>query len=176
VVLVLELREREASGRIVALLGSVGVALALASCGGHDVELTRHGGGGAAGAGGLSAASLTFCDVAPILETKCQICHSDPPEHGAPFPLVSYADTQGPTSSQNPNDARPVRMHEAIESGFMPYLRLSLDPPAQALTCEEKQTLLAWLAEGAPPGAECSSKTPRQLACPAGSAGTGGNR
>src|SRR5690348_9057778 len=45
---------------------------------------------GGAGAGG-SGGSNPFCAVQPILKAKCQGCHSDPPNSGAPFPLVTYA-------------------------------------------------------------------------------------
>jgi hypothetical protein len=143
------------------------------SCGEHDVQFIEHG-GSSGGAGGVSGASLTFCDIAPILEAKCRRCHADPPDHGAPFPLVSYEDTHGPRSGTG--DGRLVQIHEAVESGFMPYVRLVLEPPVEALTCEERTTLLEWTGHGGPPATgECSQATPRLLPCPVGSAGSAGS-
>ncbi len=33
-------------------------------------------------------------DVKPIMDTNCIQCHSDPPQRGAPIPLVTFADVQ----------------------------------------------------------------------------------
>jgi uncharacterized membrane protein len=109
------------------------------------------------GSTGQPAAPPGWCDVEPILEAKCQRCHSDPPINAAPFPLLSYDDTQGQSGSQ-----RVEALHAAISTGFMPPTNFQLEPPVEPLSCEEKRTLLAWLDEGAPaPGAE-SCAEPRQ--------------
>jgi uncharacterized membrane protein len=33
---------------------------------------------------------VTFQDVKSIFENNCQQCHSNPPQNGAPMPLVSF--------------------------------------------------------------------------------------
>src|SRR5262245_2876107 len=82
--------------------------------------------------------SLTYCDAEPILANKCQRCHDEPTRNGAPFPLLTYADTQVPTpTAGDPNRKRYQDMLLAIEQGEMPYMALTLDPPVQGLTCEE---------------------------------------
>lgn len=120
--------------------------------------------------GPSDAAETTFCDVEPVLANKCQRCHDAPPRNGAPFPLLSFADTQAPAPT--PGDAQRRRfqdMHGAIERGEMPYRALSLDPPVQDLSCEERTTLLTWLKPGArefPSGqTSCTDVTPNLLPC-----------
>ena len=80
------------------------------------------------------------CDVELILKSKCQSCHGDPLNKGAPFPLVSYADTQVIYFDM----VMYARMHQAIKTEFMPIL-----PPK--LKEEETDTMLAWLCACAPP-------------------------
>jgi hypothetical protein len=97
-------------------------------------------------------------------------CHADPPRNGAPFPLDTYAAIEAPSpSSKNPERVIRHRMIDAVESGFMPYTSLILDPPVEALTCEERTTLLAWLREptSPPAGGEavCAGSVPRLLEC-----------
>jgi uncharacterized membrane protein len=116
------------------------------------------------------ASGLTFCDVEPVLANKCQRCHGDPPRNGAPFALLSFADTQAPAPTPtDPNRRRFQDMQRAIEQGEMPYRALDLDPPVQALTCEERTTLLSWLKPDArefPSGATaCPDVTPHLLPC-----------
>lgn len=54
-------------------------------------------------------------------------------------------------------------MHVAVESGAMPFVELteilSLSPPVEDLTPEEKTVLLTWLEQGACPvgGIDCDS-------------------
>lgn len=117
-----------------------------------------------------SNVALTYCDAAPILALKCQRCHQDPPESGAPFPLLSYADTQVPAPlAGDAERKRAADMLGAIETNYMPYMGLSLDPPVSPLTCAERTTLLNWLRKGAsPPPAgqeDCHGVTPVLLPC-----------
>jgi uncharacterized membrane protein len=112
----------------------------------------------------------SFCDVRPILQSKCQRCHQDPTKNGAPFPLLSYADTQvSAATTDRPERKRYDQMRSAVESGIMPDRSQELDPPVSPLTCEEKATLLAWLRAGAPPApdgtSECGSVTPKLSSC-----------
>jgi hypothetical protein len=103
--------------------------------------------------------AVSWCEARAVIHRKCTRCHGDPPDNGAPFPLVSFDDTQ-----RCHND-RPVseRMHVAVESGAMPFVELteilSLSPPVEDLTPEEKTVLLTWLEQGACPvgGIDCDS-------------------
>lgn len=114
------------------------------------------------------ASQLTYCDAQPILANKCVRCHSDPPRNGAPFSLQEYADTQITTDN---GEHRYERMREAIESDFMPYRGIMLDPPVEPLTCEERATLLDWLGHGAAAAPaddpDCTQSAPALLACSA---------
>jgi uncharacterized membrane protein len=90
-----------------------------------------------------------FCSVERVLQNKCQRCHSDPPLHGAPFALVTYADTQAPDHRGQP---RYLTLQEVVANGTMPATFLKLEPPVMPLEADEKQLLLDWCAAAAPPG------------------------
>jgi uncharacterized membrane protein len=128
----------------------------------------------ACGDGSSAATSepvLTYCDVAPILAAKCERCHANPPDHGAPFPLTSYVDTQEPSPlPDEPNRIRAEDMRKAVETNYMPFMGISLDPPVSPLTCQERATLLDWLGKGAfppPEGREdCHGVSATLLSCP----------
>lgn len=88
------------------------------------------------------------CDVDTVLQTVCQQCHGSPPQNDAPFPLVTYADTQTNVSG------RPLwsYMLAALQNNRMPL------PPA-TLSSDQHDALMAWLQAGAPPaesGEECA--------------------
>ena len=141
------------------------LALAVVSaCGEHEAELSRVGGpipdfDAAIPEAGVDSAvdagtdspdagpdSLP-CDVAEVLKNKCQRCHLDPTENGAPFPLVSYSDTQADFFGNIVVD----RVKSAIETDFMPATFIMLDPPVETLTADEKKVVLDWIAAGAEP-------------------------
>ena len=87
------------------------------------------------------------CDVEQVLVDKCQRCHQNPPQNNAPFPLVTYADTQVLYFST----VTFAAMRSAISTNFMP-----LTPPD--LTLEERETIMKWLcacAPSEPPGTTC---------------------
>jgi hypothetical protein len=97
---------------------------------------------------------VTWCEAEAVLEAKCQRCHGDPLENGAPFPLVTYDDTQVEVAGQ----PRWMKMQHVLETDFMPPKFLpDLEPPVEPLTEEEKQVLLDWLDESALPegGTDC---------------------
>jgi hypothetical protein len=100
---------------------------------------------GAAGEG--SSVEPTWCDVARVLEQKCQRCHQDPPQNGAPFSLLTYDDTQVLDRGGTP---RYERMHDAVESEYMPATFVKLEPPVEPLTESERGLLLEWAASGGP--------------------------
>jgi uncharacterized membrane protein len=96
----------------------------------------------------------TWCEVRTVLADKCHRCHTAPPEHGAPFSLLTYEDTQVLDRRGTP---RFERMHDAVESEYMPPTFLKLDPPVEPLTDDERQVLLEWAAGGGEPtgGTSC---------------------
>jgi len=116
---------------------------------------------------------VRWCDAARAIHAKCERCHSAPPRlYGAPFPLLTYADTQleyPPGSGQLVSQ----RMYGMIAHGRMPPLGQPMDPPVEPLTDAELDILLVWLREGALPygGEACGSFSSGS----AGSAGTAGS-
>jgi hypothetical protein len=98
-----------------------------------------------AGEAGSVESGPTFCEALAVIRDKCQRCHGDPPVHGAPFPLLTYEDTQVIDRRGVP---RFERMREAVESDFMPATFLDLEPPVVALEPDEKTLLLGWLEHG----------------------------
>jgi uncharacterized membrane protein len=124
-------------------------------------------GGDDAGSGGDEGSSTAdFCDALGVLEAKCQRCHQDPPKNLAPFPLLTYADTQ---------EERPTgelvyeRMRDVVSSGIMPPTSGNYDPPVDPLTCAERTTLLSWLNADAPRprgnDPSCAGVEPRLIEC-----------
>ena len=143
----------------------VGLGL-FAACASEDPDLTRRGGpipGAAsetsAGAGGSPTEPITWCAALAVIRAKCQRCHGDPLQNGAPIHLLTYEDTQ----IQLTMDKLAYQvMADLVGSGTMPYVALnapptSLMPPVEALTADEKATLLGWLNQGAKPegGTDC---------------------
>jgi hypothetical protein len=84
-------------------------------------------------------------DVDEVLAKKCRRCHGTPPRNAAPFPLYTWADTQGKHNGRLIYE----RMGWAVQTGFMPNM-IRANPPVEPLTDIEKQTLLAWVAAGGP--------------------------
>jgi uncharacterized membrane protein len=103
-----------------------------------------------ASAGSAANAPPSWCEIQVILQQKCQRCHQLSPEHGAPFSLLTYADTQEDDGKGN---QRFQLMAAVIDSGYMPPKFMKLDPPVEPLTAAERATLLDWCAQGAPQGA-----------------------
>jgi hypothetical protein len=105
-------------------------------------------------AGGSGSGAPHFpCDVEDVIVAKCQRCHQDPPQNGAPFPLLTWEDTRRPHGLVLVFEA----MLPAIETDFMPLTQLELEPPVEPLEPEEKELMLEWLSSGAPAvlGAAC---------------------
>lgn len=148
------------------------VAALTFGCSGSDTKLERRGGplpvgsavadgaGGAGGAGGAdSGPPVSFCEALTVIRAKCQRCHQDPPQNGAPVPFLGYEDTQAPyVDTLKYSDIMLV----AVERDFMPYVALNdrddpIMPPVEPLTGDEKTTLLTWLEQGALPvgGSDC---------------------
>jgi hypothetical protein len=163
--------------RVLGVLGFLLLGFAPA-CGDSDTSLERRGGplpstdadsGAAAAAGSGDGASgaagatglVAFCDALKVVHDKCQRCHAEPPENGAPVPFLTYEDFQRPYGEST------FKYWEValglVEKDIMPYVTLndpptSLMPPVQPLTIGEKAVLLGWLKQGALPegGTDCS--------------------
>jgi hypothetical protein len=120
-------------------------------------------GAGAAGApaeGGGPSEVVAFCDALTVVRRKCQRCHGDPLQNGAPVPFLNFEDfhRQYGTSEFEYWEAATG----LVERDVMPYVVLNepptnLMPPVEPLTLEEKATLLTWLQQGALPegGTDC---------------------
>jgi uncharacterized membrane protein len=116
------------------------------------------GGAPSAASGASSTLSSSWCATDRVLSRKCRRCHQDPPLNGAPFPLLSYEDTQVVDGRGKP---RFQKMADAVASAYMPPQFLSLTPPVEPLTDEERTILLDWCAAGAraDEGAACDGGT-----------------
>ncbi len=79
------------------------------------------------------------CAPDKVLKHVCQHCHSSPPQHEAPFPLVTYSDINAEM------DGHPLYyfMEKYVSAGDMPL------PPVE-ITDADRATLLSWLRAGAP--------------------------
>ncbi|HKQ71775.1 MAG TPA: hypothetical protein VJT73_20670 [Polyangiaceae bacterium] len=108
--------------------------------------------GKVADARGDAGAGSTWCDVLGVLEAKCQRCHREPPDHGAPFPLMTYADTQ--VRKGILMSLVQSMVLEEVAADRMPAAFVVLDPPVEALTIAEKNVLLGW-SETAPSSLDC---------------------
>lgn len=111
--------------------------------------------------GGVSCGPLPVtgdipCDVFKIIHGTCDRCHQDPPLIGAPFPLLTYEDTQMPYGTDG--KLRYQRMREVIQpagSPHMPFQSTTIVVPP--LTASELATLDGWLA--------CPMPTPQGQGC-----------
>jgi len=160
--------------RAALLLSPLGLA-GLAACQDHEPVVSGETGGAPQIDGGEPLGRtdpVPWCDVFAVLACKCQRCHTEPQENGAPFALLTYEDTQAPigTSSQ-----RWQRMRSAVALNFMPPTFFDdLMPPVEMLTDFEKATIIGWADQGAEllGSAECTAPAPE--ACPRVEVGAGG--
>ena len=124
----------------------ISIASLCVACGGHAAPEDSPDVGASSSAGASSASGTNWCEIQAILQSKCQRCHQLPPQHGAPFSLLTYDDTQAQDST---GKARFEQMASAVDSEYMPPQFLKLDPPVALLTADERATLLAWCSQGA---------------------------
>jgi len=89
----------------------------------------------------------SWCAAREVLEQKCQRCHAEETQHGAPFALASYQDTQVVSAKGKP---RYELIAAAVSSDFMPPSFLNVAPPVEPLTDLERAALLDWCDRGAP--------------------------
>lgn len=87
------------------------------------------------------------CDVDQVLADKCRRCHGSPSRNGAPLVFYKWSELHAEYLGE------PVykRLGRAVQTGFMPN-RIPANPPVEPLSPAEKQTLLTWVAAGAPRG------------------------
>lgn len=84
-------------------------------------------------------------DIQPILQSRCGQCHGNPLVGGAPFPLLTYADTQE-TVNGNPVHALVRERVTRDGIGRMP-------PNGQTdLTPAQRELIVRWSEGGAPEG------------------------
>ena len=88
----------------------------------------------------------------------CRRCHQDPPLQFAPFPLLTWDDTQQPFGITG--RLRHQRMFEVVRDDVMPFRFSTIAPPVEPLSPDDKATLLNWLAQGAQPlgGRDCEGQ------------------
>lgn len=143
--------------RSTTLLGLVIMGLALACA--EDPEVVREGGPlpGEPGEGGRDgngdAEPVPFCAAFEVVAAKCQRCHGEPLQFGAPVPFLSVEDFHRPYGSSSTLEYWDVAIDQ-VESDQMPYVGVnepptSAMPPVESLTADEKATLLGWLKQGA---------------------------
>jgi len=165
--------------RSVLLLGLLAFE-GLAGCEDHEPVVSGETGGAPQIDGGDPPGRtdpVPWCDVHAVLACKCQRCHTDPQQNGAPFPLLTYEDTQEPIGT---GSRRWQRMRSAVALDFMPPTFFDdLVPPVEMLTEFEKATIIGWADQGAEllGPAECTPPAPE--ACPkveaaGGAGGQGG--
>lgn len=162
----------------VALLAGSIAAVAFGACDEHDPVIVGHSGGAPNVDGGDSSGRtdpVPWCDVFAVLSCKCQRCHTDPPENGAPFPLLAYEHTQAEYGGGQVWQA----LRGAIASDFMPPSFLpELMPPVEKLTDFEKATLIGWADQGATLLGSADCVAPPPESCPKvpsnGAGGQGG--
>ena len=82
-------------------------------------------------------------DVAQVLVAKCQTCHQMPPKNHAPFPILTYAQSQT-SDPLSPFTGVPIWqvMHKVIQPKGVPHMPFGNAPQ---LTAAEMSTLDGWL-------------------------------
>jgi hypothetical protein len=93
---------------------------------------------------------VTWCAAYKVINCSCQQCHQNPPLHGAPIPLMIYADTQAPFPTPMSSGTVWQEMQTVVGNRFMPFTGdPTVMPPVQPLSDDQRNTLLTWLSEGA---------------------------
>ncbi|MFT3836203.1 MAG: hypothetical protein QM723_04295 [Myxococcaceae bacterium] len=106
------------------------------------------GGGSGGGSMGPDAGRETLpCDVAGIVGTYCGKCHSNPPDHAAPYSLVKRSDfTRAYPADMSTTMAARCAIRLQSEDQPMP------PDPEPKPNAAEQQILLDWLTGGTPDG------------------------
>jgi len=111
-------------------------------------------------------------DVAQVLSDKCQTCHQMPTKQHAPFPLLTYAQTQS-DDPLSPYMGVPIWqvMHAVIQPKGVPHMPFGNAPQ---LTSAEFTTLNDWLLGCALPADTTEGGSDGSLDSP-GETGEGGD-
>jgi uncharacterized membrane protein len=109
-------------------------AISLSACAISGTDLSR-------GEDAISSGRIP-CRPAAVLRAVCQQCHANPPQNGAPIPLVTFADTRADRRGRPAHEV----MLEAVETRWMPQSPVTI-------TDAQRQALLDWLRAGAPSAA-----------------------
>jgi hypothetical protein len=117
-------------------------------------EVPLGAGGGDGGGGGLVVCAAPAgpptgdipCEVFEVIRRECHSCHTNPPANGAPFPLLSYEDTQ---ATYFMDIKRYQRMNEVIRPNGSPRM-----PLGGMLKAADLAILGDWLNQCAPPTAD----------------------
>jgi hypothetical protein len=113
-----------------------------------------------AGNGGTGGSVTTInlglpCDIANILSTHCQQCHSNPPIAGAPMALMTYGDLVAPARSD------PTKSAGAMALSRMQDATRPMPPaPATPVTAGEIASMQTWVSAGLPPGSCADAGAP----------------
>jgi len=111
--------------------------------------------GSGTGTGGMSSTGGTAgcpdtprtgdfpCDVFAVVHQSCNPCHQSPPLGGAPFPLLTYADTQQVFA---PGELIYQQMYISVGPSGSPRM-----PFGSMLAPADYATLYGWLGMCAPP-------------------------
>ena len=144
------------------LLSSLTLSVAcVTACGSSDG--VPSGGVPSGDAGTTPSVRSLPCDVDAVLEKRCRSCHSDPPQFGAPMPLVTYDQL---------HDDAVIASSEVFEE-VAARVTDAADPmppaPSAPLDAAEQKTLTDWVSAGAPArtGAACTG-TPKPTVNPLG--------
>lgn len=95
---------------------------------------------GNVGSGGGSSGGSLPCDVAAVLQARCQTCHKQPPVNKAPMSLLTWS------AVNKYADA----IQEKLDADLMP------PPGAPDLTAQQLETLLTYVSLGAPSSGNAS--------------------
>src|SRR6266566_3977458 len=101
----------------------------------------------------LASADVTFTrDVAPILQAKCQQCHR--PQDVAPFALMTYSDAVTWSRDIQATLTAKTMPPWKPRAGFNEF------QDSYAMSDDERNTVLAWIAAGTPLGDLADSPAP----------------
>jgi hypothetical protein len=128
--------------------GSAGSGPVAGAAGVSGAGVSGAGVSGTSGAAGSGVVS--WCQAYKLINCVCQQCHQKPTLHGAAMPLMTFEDTQAPFPYPTSTATVWQTMQGVIANRVMPYTGDStLVPPVKPLTDVQRDTLLAWLAQGA---------------------------
>lgn len=163
------------------------LALAVTACGGSsDNGATDSGTGPTGGDSSLSPDGTTSgstplpCDINAIVVPHCQGCHSNPPQSGAPMPLVTWEDFHAttPVDALGPQPVTGTYVYQTVQYRIADDQAPMPQPPNPRLDAADLATMNAWLTSGAPQtdGATCAADGgvtlpdggPPTLSCPSG--------